>query len=327
MIQNLIHSDSGQYQEECWGNVTYENNITVIVCSTILFRRRVDVTVGETVDLPCEGAADNLDIQWLKSDSGYWNNIWTRVFGDSVTSVMDDVEGKSQVVKDSSGLRIYNLTLSRFKYYNCLVMNQQQCVSSHPVELNLPSERILYTVGETAVLQCPAAEFTDGQPPLWTKYNENNYNFVSEVGKNYSLVLSSLQLNHSGLYFCKIYDHVQQYHLLVCPKSGPPAVELFSEGDNVTFRCRGWEEGSWHRWFIEPNQTEGRRLYSFDLASDSDLKTAGLLILSNVSLEDTGEYWCVIFGPDDQCVSSSRTLYVKESELFLCIYIYNNCIL
>ncbi|XP_030296717.1 carcinoembryonic antigen-related cell adhesion molecule 1-like [Sparus aurata] len=311
MIQNLTHSDSGQYQEKCWGNVTYERNITIIVCSMINRRKHIQVTGGETVDLPCEGAADNLDIQWLKSDSEYEDEIWTRVFGDSVTSVMDDVEGRSQEVKTSSGLRIYNLTLTRIKYYNCLLMNQQQCVSSHPVELDLPFELILHTVGETAVLQCPAAEFTDNQPPVWKKFSGTSYN--SEVGKNYSLVLSSLQLNHSNFYSCQIYNHVQWYHLVVCPKSGPPAVELFSEGDNVTFRCRGWEEGRRPHWFIKSNQTEDRFLYLYD--STSHLKSRlniskddGLLILSNVSLEDTGEYWCVVYGPDTQCVSSSRTV-------------------
>uniref|UniRef100_A0A671UGP4 Ig-like domain-containing protein n=1 Tax=Sparus aurata TaxID=8175 RepID=A0A671UGP4_SPAAU len=99
-------------------------------------------------------------------------------------------------------------------------------------------------------------------------------------------------------------------HFWVLPKT-----TLFSEGDNVTFRCRGWEEGRRHRWFIKSNQTEGRLLLEYDLASDSDLESRlniseddGLLILSNVSLEDTGEYWCAVIGPDAQCVSSSRTV-------------------
>ncbi|XP_030272290.1 fibroblast growth factor receptor 1-like [Sparus aurata] len=276
------------------------------------FRRPVDVTVGETVDLPCLGAADNLNIQWLKSDFEHWNDNWTRVFGDSITSVMDDVEGRSQVVKTSSGLRIYNFTLTRFKYYTCLVMNQQQCVSSHTVELDLPSESILHTVGETAVLQCPAAEFTDNQSPLWSKRNKN-FSPDSEVGKSYSLVLSSLQLNHSGSYTCKIYNHVQLIHLTVCPESDPPAVELFSEGDNVTFRCSGWEEGWTHSWWIKSDQTEGKLLDEYDLTFDmwsrlNSFEDDGLLILSNVSLEDTGEYWCVVTDQSAQCVSSSRTV-------------------
>ena len=316
MIRNLIHSDSGKYQEKCWGNVTYEDNITIIVCSARNEYKQIQVRVGETVDLPCEGAADNLDIQWLKSDSENEKDIWTRVFGDSLTTVMDDVvEGRSQVVKTSSGLRIYNITLTWLKVYTCLVMNQQQCVSSDIVELKPPREWILHSVGETAVLQCPAAEFTDNQPPLWTKYNENCSNSYSEVGKNYSLVLSSLQLHHSGLYYCTICNHVQQYNLVVCPRSGPPAVQLFSEGDDVTVRCRGWEEGSWHYWFIKSNQTDGRLLSDSDLESDSDLKSRlnifysdGLLILSIASLEDSGEYWCVVIDPDERCLSSSKTL-------------------
>ncbi|KAF3846931.1 hypothetical protein F7725_004009 [Dissostichus mawsoni] len=49
MIQNLTHSDSGLYQEECWteGNVTHEKHFTITVCGYI---------------------ADNLDVQWLKQD-------------------------------------------------------------------------------------------------------------------------------------------------------------------------------------------------------------------------------------------------------------------
>ncbi|KAF3846913.1 hypothetical protein F7725_003991 [Dissostichus mawsoni] len=37
MIQNLTHSDSGLYQEECWteGQVTYEKKITITVCGSI----------------------------------------------------------------------------------------------------------------------------------------------------------------------------------------------------------------------------------------------------------------------------------------------------
>ncbi|KAF3846912.1 hypothetical protein F7725_003990 [Dissostichus mawsoni] len=38
MIQNLTHSDSGLYQEECWteGNVTHEKHFTINVCGYIV---------------------------------------------------------------------------------------------------------------------------------------------------------------------------------------------------------------------------------------------------------------------------------------------------
>ncbi|KAI3376880.1 hypothetical protein L3Q82_000136 [Scortum barcoo] len=68
IIHSLTHSDSGQYQEECWteGKVTYENNIRITVCSTIYESKVIHVTLGGEVDIPCEGAADNLDIMWIK---------------------------------------------------------------------------------------------------------------------------------------------------------------------------------------------------------------------------------------------------------------------
>ncbi|KAI3376879.1 hypothetical protein L3Q82_000135 [Scortum barcoo] len=65
---SLTHSDSGQYQEECWteGKVTYEKNIRITVCSTRYEDKVIHVTLGGEVDLLCEGAADNLDIMWIK---------------------------------------------------------------------------------------------------------------------------------------------------------------------------------------------------------------------------------------------------------------------
>ncbi|XP_035855789.1 uncharacterized protein LOC116065602 [Sander lucioperca] len=140
-ILNLTHSDSGPYKEECWteGNVTYENNFTITVCTTTDWS---DITarLGETVDLPCEGPADNLDIQWLKQDSIYEQQTWSRGLGDNMTSVMDNVRGRYQVVTNTSALCVSNVTKTDISWYRCLVMNQQQCVSWYSVHLGLPFE-------------------------------------------------------------------------------------------------------------------------------------------------------------------------------------------
>ncbi|XP_051255075.1 uncharacterized protein LOC127362868 [Dicentrarchus labrax] len=206
-IQNLTHSDSSQYQEECWteGKVTSEKNTSITVCKTKDELKVIDVSFGGTVDLPCEGAADNLDIQWLKYDHGY--KTWTKVFEDDTTSLMDNVK----VVKTTSALRLSNFTFTTFQWYMCLVMNQQQCVSSHPVQVSVPPEIIYHSVEETAVLQCNVTDFSDDQPPVWMKRNftkssdtgqgqlNKTVSYVDEeVGRNYSLVISSLTLNHSG---------------------------------------------------------------------------------------------------------------------------------
>ncbi|XP_035862247.1 uncharacterized protein LOC118496102 [Sander lucioperca] len=172
-IRRLNHSDSGRYQEECWteGNVTHENNITITVCTSIGWSARgITARLGETVDVPCWGAADNLDIQWLKQDLKYEQETWSRVFGDNMTSVMDNVRGRYQVVTNTSALRVSNVTATDFTGYNCLVMHQQQCVSSYPEELRLQSETTYHSVGETAVLPCTITDSTDEQPPRWMKF-------------------------------------------------------------------------------------------------------------------------------------------------------------
>ncbi|XP_028428219.1 uncharacterized protein LOC114551247 [Perca flavescens] len=319
-ILHLTHSDSGRYREECWteGNVTHDNNFTITVCSSVDLR---DITarLGETVDLSCEGAADNLDIQWLKQDSRYDYGPWNRVFGDKTTSVMDNVRGRYQVVTNTSALRVSNITTTDFTVYRCLVMNQQQCVSSNTVWLFLPYEIIYGSVGESAVLPCSITDSTDEQPPRWSKmkllYSDLELHNQTDpsVDQNYSLVFSSLMLNHSGQYSCKASIRYQQYDLFVCPKFIPPAVELFSEGEEVTLRCRDWRKGWRHYWFIKSHRTEGRIFnvpYEQRMSRVSWYYDNGSLVISNISVGDAGEYWCVVYDRYLQCLSTERTVLV-----------------
>ncbi|XP_035854277.1 immunoglobulin superfamily member 10-like [Sander lucioperca] len=333
-IRYLTHSDSGPYREECWteGNVMHENNFTITVCTSIYESYGGDISarLGETVDLPCWGAADNLDAQCLKQDSRYEQETWSRVFGDNTTSVMDNVRGRYQVVTNTSALRVSNVTATDFTDYRCLVMNQQQCVSSNTVELRQQSEIIYRSVGETAVLPCTIADSTDEQPPRWfnrfsTDLGQLNQT-VPSVDQNYLLVFSSLMLNHSGRYYCEASMREQHYYLYVCPKFGPPAVELFSEGEEVTLRCRDWREDREHYWFIKSNRTEGR---IFSVESNQRMSRVsrynnGSLVISNISVGDAGEYWCAVIGQYDdayndyQCVSTERTelVYTRGHQPF-----------
>ncbi|KAJ4923040.1 hypothetical protein JOQ06_015390 [Pogonophryne albipinna] len=243
MIQNLTRSDSGLYQEECWteGKVTHERNITMTVCGSIGEISRVDGIPEGTLDLHCPGAADHLDGQWLKQDHPSEQGTWTRVFGDNTASVMDNDRGRYQVVENTSALRISNFPTTVFRLVTCLLMNQQQCVSSQPVQFLLNIEWMYRSVGETAVLQCPVTDLSEDKPPYWETKSFNGdqveLNFTgSLVDQNYSLVLTSVALNHSGGYLCQTSIPVKTYMLVVCLKSPPPpppAVELSSEGDDL----------------------------------------------------------------------------------------------
>ncbi|XP_051253591.1 vascular endothelial growth factor receptor 2-like isoform X2 [Dicentrarchus labrax] len=336
MIQNLTHSDSSQNQEECWteGKVTSEKDISLTVCKTEDEDKVIPVRLGGTVDLPCEGAADNLDIQWLMIDSRYQEEIWTKVFEDSTPSVMDNIKG----VKTISALHLSNFMPTTFQQYICLVMNQQQCVSSHPVQVRLQEELMYHSVEETAVLQCNVTDFGDDQPPVWKKWNLKRSSDTDPgqqyLGQNNSLVFSSLTLNHSGVFYCsKTLVTVRAYWLVVCPKFAPPAVELFSEGDDVTLRCRNWEEGMWYLWFMKSNKTGGRIFNTYNIRSDlrrmNIFSLNGSLVISNVSLEDTGEYWCAVLDSDLQCVSTTKILlkYREPFGIHFTLYTVRNSLL
>ncbi|KAF3846914.1 hypothetical protein F7725_003992 [Dissostichus mawsoni] len=204
MIQNLTHSDSGLYQEECWT----EGQVTQLL--------------WEKIDLPCRGAADNLDVQWLKQDYRYEEEIWNRVFGDNTASVMDNGR-RYQVVENTSALRISNISTTNFRLFNCLVMNQQQCVSSHPAQLWLNTEIIYRSVEETVVLQCPVTDFSEEEPPYWTSdflnsdqgqldytlglYNQIRSNVCSDTDGRF--VIPNVTLGDTGEYWCAVTDRYQ----------------------------------------------------------------------------------------------------------------------
>ncbi|GLD63473.1 uncharacterized protein AKAME5_002921400 [Lates japonicus] len=112
-INNLNHSDSGLYQEQCWteGKLTHETNMNITICRVVdVAKSATAESLGITVNLPCGRPADSLTVQWFKHQT----NTWTRIFGDRTTSEMDDEKGRFQVVKNTSELRISGVTETDF---------------------------------------------------------------------------------------------------------------------------------------------------------------------------------------------------------------------
>lgn len=362
IIHNLTHSDSGLYQVECWtkGNMIHKKNESLTVCSRIHEMRSVQGTFGRTVDLECQGAADNLTVQWLRHQGGNTQEEkWTRVSSDNKKSLMDNEEDRLQVVKSTSTLRVSNFNRKVFGPYTCLVMNKQRCISSHPVTIIIQSEVIYHSVGETAMLNCTVNNASDDQLLYWTdpsntrlqvkspqnlsdsfsnftKQQQNVSSVNPDINRNI-LVLSSLSINSTGVYICVRSYSWASIYMVVCPTFGPPAIEYFYDGDMVTLECNH-SMGREYRpiWFMKTDHAKGtvvkvNQFYGKHSTIKSKLRNKvevsisnDNMVLSNVSMEDRGEYWCAVVDRNSQCIFTAKTLLIYRGSFWL--YITSNAL-
>ncbi|XP_026048882.1 uncharacterized protein LOC113036672 [Astatotilapia calliptera] len=307
-LNNLTHSDSGLYRDVCWtqGSVTYERNISLTVCKTVKGEESI-IASDSTVDVQCKGAGENLTVRWIRH-YGEWQQAGLSSFKDRILKVNKVQESFLQVT-NASLLHVNTQPTS----YICLVMNQQQCVSTYSVSLTKRTKLRYASEGDTAVLECPFMDPIHDQPPVWWR-EAFAYNIDQEVGQNFSLVLPSLMLNDSGIYSCSGEKVMHAYWLLVCPKFGPPAVKVFSEGDEVTMRCSDdWENSTSDFMFMKSIQTEGKIVYDDKFCSDNRITCSrDSLIISNVALEDAGEYVCAGSESQDECVSAEAFVLIHR---------------
>ncbi|KAJ8014494.1 hypothetical protein DPEC_G00040810 [Dallia pectoralis] len=155
-----------------------------------------------------------------------------------------------------------------------------------------------------------------------------NQMYVSDgrTSGNYSLVIPSLMLNHTGFYEC--YEKstfmektfIKAYELLVFPKS-EPLTEYFSDGEEVVLRCNSdITESDRVVWYRKTGHLEHAIMetgpaapanYPEDLVGRINASDPPYyLVLSNLSLADSGEYWCAVFY-EGVCVSVTKTILVE----------------
>uniref|UniRef100_A0A667XY52 Ig-like domain-containing protein n=1 Tax=Myripristis murdjan TaxID=586833 RepID=A0A667XY52_9TELE len=121
---------------------------------------------------------------------------------------------------------------------------------------------------------------------------------------NYTLVIPSLSLNHSGDYECRA-KYGDNFYLFVSPE--PEAqTELFSVGGRVNLSCNfDLKEGHHVVWFVRTARHHAHLSSSYST-----------LILSDLSLQDQGEYWCSVyprgFPFENMCESTNKIVLIYQ---------------
>ncbi|KAJ7992072.1 hypothetical protein DPEC_G00274770 [Dallia pectoralis] len=113
---------------------------------------------------------------------------------------------------------------------------------------------------------------------------------------------------------------IKDYELLVCPKS-EPLTEFFSKREEVVLRCNSditesdrvvWYRKTGHVGnVIKDTEPYKQTKYPEDLGGRINASNPPYyLVLSNISLADSGEYWCAVYYRD-VCVSVTKTVLVE----------------
>ena len=321
-VNSLTQSDSGRYRMECWtdGRVSHRDSKDLLVCSGSNEKTILHVHLGETVKLQCEGTRSgaNMTVRWFRER-------------DSAPRL----DGREQLVEKSFCLLI-NVTMEDLKsYYMCMILEGQLCVSRHLFYTRRKRQYVVLAVGDEAVLPCFNHD-PKGTETVWltsrfgyirwvpshlTSGGKQMYLTDGRTSGNFSLVIPSLMLNHSGWYECsgkppKKAEYIKEYDLLVCPKA-EPLTEFFSEGEEVVLGCNyNLTESNRVVWYRRTAQVDDAildtRLRLKNLPQDLDGRMnashpPSFLVLSNLSLADSGEYWCAVFY-EEMCVSVTKTL-------------------
>lgn len=317
-VEDLKLSDSGIYLRECWrhNKLVKHQKYYLYVCDEEVSSQEILVGSDGGADLVCNfSGRTNVTIRWFNEANVAYK---TSLFLDtkkSLEPLQKELKGVIQVLDKGFSLHLSANGLKNNSNFYCLVMEGEQCKAFQNIFMPDSSEfemlPVFHGVGERVVLPCPSEHLSE-------RYWETPFGHVTEttpskikgsiasemyISKNeepddYSLVIPSITLNHSGEYSCS----TAEYFISVCTELKTNTIQI-NPGDKVTLHCNTTTDESTNiQWYRKTGLEEDLLIY--DSRDTSPYIVANFhfsdhsLTITELSMNDSGTYWCVLLLDD-----------------------------
>lgn len=333
-LRSLRLPDSGVYRRECWQDeeLGRQGKYHLMVCLHEMDPLDILLLPGGSAELFCNHTSNSQGrtIRWYRETYPEFTRTLFLDTSQSMEPLQDDLKGHLQVCNNGSSLHISSTALKFSKNFYCMLLEGDNCLSYQKMQLPLINEPDVRTVlrltGEEVMFSC-SSEYTIPELLFWdtplgiidwesgTATNKmperddpdsihKTYKFDKD---NYAFVIPLLSEEHSGQYKCFSPLPVKEYSLTVCPTI-EPITTSFIHGDKAVLICNpGLQELYRVQWYRRrgpemdellldtkdpqvPEEMRGRVTMS---------KLDFSLSLSNLSVEDQGEYFCAVLDDGD----------------------------
>ncbi|MEE6462722.1 hypothetical protein FKM82_001688 [Ascaphus truei] len=264
--------------------------------------------IGDTIELSCSTEGSSTSTLWFK---------------DGIGIVPNRTRTKQNLLK------IINVSYDDSGIYSCRLWHSTEILRNFTIRVTgapywtqpekMEKKLIAVPAANTIRFRCPAA----GNPTPSIYWLKNGKEFKGEhrIGgiklrhQQWSLVMESVVLSDRGNYTCVVenkYGSIRQtYQLDVLERSshrpilqaGLPANQTVVVGSNVEFHCKVYSDAQPHIQWLKHVEVNGSKYgphgdpyvtilqpAGVNKTSDKDLE---ILVLRNVSFDDSGEYTCL----------------------------------
>ncbi|XP_046858845.1 hemicentin-1-like [Xenia sp. Carnegie-2017] len=309
IIQSVNFNNAGSYRCEAknklGNNLSDVKNLTIIkVKPTVVINCSTPLVVdeGDNVSCVCRGEGGNppANVTWFDKD----NNIIGDVGVVSKTLVITNV-----TVNDGGIYRCKAQSHNDQHYRDEKSIEITVTPTYRPHETNITISPMTVKKGQTVTITCES----DGYPePTYTIYHNG-----AVISNNKTYIIQSVNFNNAGSYRCeaknKLRNDLSDVKNLTIIRVKPTVVIncstplVVNEGDNVSCVCRG--EGGIPpanvTWFDKDNNIIG------DVGVVS--KT---LVITNVTLNDGGNYTCKAQSYNDQRYRDEKSIEVTVTPTY-----------